>query len=126
MKLSRLLPTHFLVTISLVTAALMLFSCIAPCGSSYATKPGLNRHQNACSVFRTSQALKIEQRRATKKRLSEATDEVKKLGTRKARVGFLDVGFDSVSLSPYNKKVGSRQVFFTWPLSWLPEYIVMS
>lgn len=68
----------------------MSFSCTSPCNGTYTTKPGLNRHQYNCPIYRTSQALKIEQRRATVT-LQNRTHKPRsagiiKLGARKTRI----------------------------------------
>lgn len=58
---------HLLVVFALILFSLveMSFSCTPPCKGAFAAKQGLVRHQYGCPIYRTSQALKIEQRRAT-------------------------------------------------------------
>lgn len=41
----------------------MPFDCVRTCGRSFPARPGLNRHQNDCAIYQTSQLLKQEQRR---------------------------------------------------------------
>lgn len=82
----------------LVALISMSFSCVQPCKGDYGTRPGLSRHQINCPIFRTSQALKIEHRRAMQIRkphqLSDSSGGLKvsnkfrstKLATRKSRI----------------------------------------
>lgn len=77
------------VLFSLAAGFTMPFSCKPPCKGTYTTKPGLNRHQNSCIVFRTSQALKIEQRRlgvAQSKTHVQGAAKVNTLYFRKGRI----------------------------------------
>lgn len=43
---------------------IMQLNCVHPCDGSFSSRAGLTRHQNACQLYRTSQILKQEQRRA--------------------------------------------------------------
>lgn len=75
-SMSSRLARHSLITTLVVLILLniilsMNFPCVLGCNNSYGTKPGLTRHQNNCAVYRTSQALKIERRRATQRLLDD-------------------------------------------------------
>lgn len=42
----------------------MNYTCVLPCKSSFSNRAWLSRHQKACTIYSTSQELKLEQRRA--------------------------------------------------------------
>lgn len=52
----------------LITACILMFSCVAPCESTYHTQKSLHRHQNKCEIFFAVQAVRLEQRREMKSR----------------------------------------------------------
>jgi hypothetical protein len=60
----------------------MVYTCVTSCKTNFSTAGGLNRHQNSCAVYKTAQALKIEQRRAGKQKVQPKD----KLDVRKARI----------------------------------------
>ena len=60
----------------------MPFICIGLCKREFANQAGLSRHQNSCEAYQTSQALKIERRRAVFHR----TKALGGLDARKARI----------------------------------------
>jgi hypothetical protein len=68
-------PGIALLTTFIVALLFMSFTCTRPCKASFSTRGGLSRHRNQCAVFRTSQALKFEQRRILAIR---GKDEVRK------------------------------------------------
>jgi len=42
----------------------MVYACSSPCQFSSVGRAGLTKHQGQCAIFRTAQALRIEQRKA--------------------------------------------------------------
>lgn len=96
--LPRLSQRYILVVLICIHLAAMTFPCVNPCKGDFTTRPGLNCHQNKCPIFRTSQALKIEHRKVMQSKphrsLSKGSDGlIKKLETRKARIGHLGAEF---------------------------------
>lgn len=51
-----------------IIAWISMFSCAAPCESTYHTQKSLHRHQNKCEIFFAVQAVRSEQRREMKSR----------------------------------------------------------
>lgn len=89
----RHLKVCLLAVFIFIYIAEMSFHCIHPCNGSYGTRPGLSRHQNGCPIFRTAQALKIENRRLMKSKVpssialgGKATSAATSLDARKARI----------------------------------------
>jgi hypothetical protein len=71
----------------------MLFACTFPCNHSFASRGGLNRHHNRCPIYRTSQELKLQQRRvAAVEGQKETLGAYGALDTRKAHINNLIVG----------------------------------
>lgn len=58
-----------LAVVCTLLVVLMSFACITPCNGSFSSRAGLLRHQNGCTVFRTSQELQLQQRRVTAAKL---------------------------------------------------------
>ena len=85
-------PTSFhillaVANLALVSVLLMPFICIGLCKREFANQAGLSRHQNGCEVYRVSQALKVERRRAVFHRAKALGG----LDARKARINGLNV-----------------------------------
>jgi hypothetical protein len=59
------ISTRVLPWFSAILVIWMALACVSPCTHTSLSKAGLTRHQNGCSAFRTSQELKLEQRRLT-------------------------------------------------------------
>lgn len=80
----RLSQVRLLVVVLIyIYITVMSFSCIHPCKGNFLTRPGLSRHQNSCLIFRTAQALKIENRRLIQNKAPIST-----LKARKIRITF--------------------------------------
>ena len=69
----------------------MSFACTFPCNHNFSSRGGLNRHHNGCSIYRTSQELKLQQRRIAAIEGTKETLAYSALGTRKARINNLNV-----------------------------------
>jgi hypothetical protein len=67
--------------------AAMSFPCLAACNKQFTKRAGLNRHQNACIVYKTSLRLKLERRRA----VSQKEKTAGSLDKRKDRVNNITV-----------------------------------
>jgi hypothetical protein len=56
------LPFCFPLILICILAMLMAYCCVEPCKSSFSACGGLNWHQSVCSIYKTSQSLKLEHR----------------------------------------------------------------
>src|ERR1700679_342741 len=112
-------PTSFYILLTvanliLISVILMPFLCIGLCKREFANQAGLSRHQNGCEVYQTSQALKLERRRAVFHR----TKTLGGLDARKARIHSLHVCH-----APYQPHIssdffnsGRLQIILPWIL----------
>jgi hypothetical protein len=60
-----LLPFVIATTVILISLT-MTYTCSRPCQFSSTARAGLTRHQSQCAIYRTTQVLRIEQRKARK------------------------------------------------------------
>jgi hypothetical protein len=91
--------TLIFLVITFISTVAMPFQCVHPCSSVFSARAGLSRHQNDCTLYRTSQALKQEQRRAHQAIAPKAkvpahhgkpSMTARDLDRRKERIGYLE------------------------------------